>query len=142
MDNLYDPMTGWALYLGFALLGCWCWRMMFYWMSSASVLRDLLVVLGPVLVLSPAKISPDSDYFAPAFMVAGFSAFSNETEITDNALIWWLVGLLVGILYVLVRWIIRLRHPAAKPVAKSGVKSGATSSTSATSKNARREPVV
>ena len=71
----------------------------------------MLVMLGPVLLLSPAPISPGSDYYAPAFMVAAFSALSDEPVITQNALTWWLVGLLLGILYALVRWIVRLQRP-------------------------------
>ncbi len=115
MDNFFDPTMAWGLYLISALIGCWCWRAMFFFMKRSSVIRDFLVMLGPVLLLTPTPLAAGRSEFAPAFMVAAFSAINGETEITESALMWWLGGLVVGIVYVLVRMVVRLqtRKPAA-----------------------------
>ena len=109
MDNFFDPTMAWSLYLLSALVGCWCWRAMFFFMKKPGLIRDFLVMLGPVLLLMPTPLAPGRGEFAPAFMVAAFSALNGETETTHNALMWWLAGLLAGVLYVLVRMIVRMQ---------------------------------
>ncbi|WP_221794867.1 hypothetical protein [Oceanobacter mangrovi] len=113
MDTFFDPQLAWTAYVVAALIGSLCWRAMFFFLRKASLLRDLLVVLGPVLLLTPAPLTVGSSDYAPAFMVVAFAALNGEPENLANTVQWWLAGLLVGVLYALVRMIVRMQ--ANKP---------------------------
>jgi len=118
MDNFFDPVLAWSVYLISALIGCWCWRAMFFWLKKPGFVRDFLVMLGPVLLLTPTPLEPGRSEMAPAFLAAGLAALGGETELLTNTLMWWLAGLLIGVLYVLVRMIVRMQmRKSAEPEA-------------------------
>lgn len=118
MNGIEEYLSFWLIYLAFATVGYWCWQRMFFWLKQTDIKR-LFLMLGAVLVYTPAPIAPDSDYFAPAFIVLPFSLIISRSAETSYALNWLLGGLCAGGIMLTVAqlgyWLIRSKRKTGKP---------------------------
>jgi hypothetical protein len=108
----------WGLYIISALVGCWCWKQLFFWIKPGTLVRDSFNTLGAVLLLPPAPVNDVGNQLAPAFLVSMMTAMSGQQDHLNTALLWWLAGLLIGVLFVLGRLIVRLSRPVLPDVAE------------------------
>jgi len=96
MDGLFQFAGFWLLYLAFATLAFWCWRRMFFWLERGSDVRRFFHMIGAVLLYTPAPITPESEFFAPVFVVLPFTALTSSVESAMYAVNWLIGGMVVG----------------------------------------------
>lgn len=86
--NLY--WQAWLVYSCLALVGVWCWDKLFFWLQKGSDLRRLFMLLGAVLLLTPASISSSEALFAPAIFVLILDVLGGMHPLSSPATIWLL----------------------------------------------------
>ncbi|HEX8541103.1 MAG TPA: MFS transporter [Pseudomonas sp.] len=114
-----DYTIAWGLY-AFAALGCLLvWFLMTRWMWR--YLREPLLVIAAVLLLTPTIIDPVKEKFAPAVAITAldllFKVGSNVWRAVSDLVMYGMIALGVYLLFVLIRWPIekswKARHPQA-----------------------------
>lgn len=83
--NLY--WQAWLAYCCLAVVGLWCWDKLFFWLAKGSDMRRLMLVLGAVLLLTPASINSSEALFAPAIFVLMLDVLGGMNPLASPALI-------------------------------------------------------
>lgn len=86
------------MYLAVALVGCWCWQQMFFWLPKGSLARHLSWAPGWALLLSPGPAAGDNNLLAPAFIGALLGILTKNTESMMASLVWMAGGLVVALI--------------------------------------------
>lgn len=119
MEGIIEYLGFWLAYLIFALVAYWCWSQMFFWLRKGSDIRQLMNLLGAVLIFSPAPIEQGSSYFAPAFVIVPFVAIGEGFEQAQYAITWWVAALCLGAIVLtlrqLQRWLTRRWQQGSQP---------------------------
>lgn len=89
MQSLIDYAPFWAAYFAFALLGLWCWQKLFFFLPAKSTLKEITLIVGIVLLFTPAPSATESQYLAPAVFVLVFDLLSGVEVAASQAWLWY-----------------------------------------------------
>lgn len=103
MEGLIEMLPYWGLYSVFALIALWCWDQLFYRLNAAGHVRQVLRIIGAVLLFAPAPIASGSAYFSPAIFVIILTALDGGGLSSSNALLWLMSAFFVVLLVFTVR---------------------------------------
>lgn len=121
MESLIIFAPFWALYLGFAVVGYWCWNRLFFWLPAHSDWRRLARIPGAVILFTPAPAAEGSGHFAPAVFVLLLNLLEGQPIAEESALLWLLSAVCLGLLLQALRQVIaRWRQPEAGAAAEEG----------------------
>ncbi|MCA6062581.1 hypothetical protein [Thalassolituus marinus] len=107
MEGVVEFLPFWVGYLLFAMIGYWCWRGLFFWLSPESDVRRFLNMLGVVLLFTPAPIEAGSAFFAPVFVVLPFTILAQGMTAAMYSVTWLLSGLCIGVVVLALRQLVR-----------------------------------
>ena len=91
MEGMSNYWLVWLIYIGFGIVGVWCWDKLFFWLKKGGDMRRLAMVLGAVLLLTPAPIPETEGLFAPAIYILILDLLSGSSPLGSPALVWILV---------------------------------------------------
>ena len=91
MEGMSTYWLVWLIYIGFGIVGVWCWDKLFFWLKKGGETRRLTMVLGAVLLLTPAPVPQSDGLFAPAIYILILDLLSGSNPLTSPALVWILV---------------------------------------------------
>ncbi len=109
--NLY--WQAWLVYVCLAFVGIWCWDKLFFWIAKDSDMRRLILVLGAVMLLTPATIDTAKAYFAPAIFVLILDVLGGMNPLSSPALIWLLSASCLAILILAIGQLVIKKKKAA-----------------------------
>lgn len=100
MQSIIEYAPFWLAYLGFAVLGLWCWQQLFFLFFKHRDIRSLVTVFGAALLFTPAPTTAESLHFAPAVFVLLLDALSGVAFANSPAVLWLLSATCLGVFVV------------------------------------------
>lgn len=98
MESIVLYWQAWLVYALFALLGLWCLDKMFFWLAKKGDARRLVLVLGAVVLFTPAPVSITKAHLAPAVYVLILDVLSGMNPLSSPAILWLLTISCIAVL--------------------------------------------
>lgn len=119
MESMIAYWPFWALYFAFALAGWWCWNQLFFFLAKTPALQRLIIILGAVMLFTPAPVPHLNDHLAPAVFVVILRAMSGENLLHEMVITWFSLGVAAGLLVFLISgWLFPYRTKPQKKTDK------------------------
>src|SRR5690554_7036047 len=84
MEGMSNYWLVWLIYIGFGIVGVWCWDKLFFWLKKGGDMRRLAMMLGAVLLLTPAPIPETEGLFAPAIYILILDLLSGSSPLRSE----------------------------------------------------------